>query len=335
MSVNRVHNHDKLAEVATARIGDYGLCSVGSVLSSAKRLMTLSDPNNVLAGAFADLESGNLDSGSNSPSESKSDIRNEFAIRRATLDDSLMLESIEREAFPGMTPVTRIERDLTRQNGLYLAAIRGWKPDEQELGPRFAIATKAEKEDESFTARMRRNVDRYLLDRVNRPKLPPDYIAGFVGLWFVLDEAHVVIIGLRESDRRKGIGEQLLISAVEQSVENDSRVVTLEVRESNEPAIELYKKYGFQEVGLRRRYYSDNGENAVIMTTPPIQSDDYQKQFTELVEQHANKWGWVSRPGFAAPAGYVEEDETKGESEVSDSSSADDDESESKPESEA
>jgi ribosomal-protein-alanine N-acetyltransferase len=77
--------------------------------------------------------------------------------------------------------------------------------------------------------------------------------------------------------------------------------VTLEVRESNEPAIELYRKYVFQDVGLRRRYYSDNGENAVIMTTPPIQSDDYQSQFTTLVEQHADKWGWVSRPGFSAP----------------------------------
>jgi len=296
--------------------------------------MTISDPNNVLAGAFADLEAGNLDSGSSavSDAESKSDVRNEFAVRRATLDDSLMLESIEREAFPGMTPVTRIERDLTRQNGLYLAAIRGWHPEEQELGPRFAIATKAEKEDDSFTARMRRNVDRYVLDKVNRPKLSPDYIAGFVGIWFVLDEAHVVIIGLREADRRKGIGEQLLISAIEQSVENDSRVVTLEVRESNDPAIELYKKYGFQEVGLRRRYYSDNGENAVIMTTPPIQSDDYQKQFTELVEQHADRWGWVSRPGFAAPEGYVEEDEVVEEPESTGDSETSD-EAETKPES--
>ena len=269
--------------------------------------MTLSDPNNILAGAFADLDSGNLKSSPDEVSESKSEVRNEFSVRRASLDDSLMLESIAREAFPGMTPVTRIERDLTRQNGLYLAAIRGWHLEEQELGPRFAIATKAEKEDESFTARMRRNVDRYVLDRVSRPKLSADYIAGFVGLWFVLDEAHIVIIGLRESDRRKGIGEQLLISALEQSIENDSRVMTLEVRESNAAAIELYRKYGFQNVGLRRRYYSDNGENAVIMTTPPIQSDDYQKMFTGLIEQHADKWGWVSRPGFAAPEGWVEE----------------------------
>jgi|GEM_PF-25747 ribosomal-protein-alanine N-acetyltransferase len=267
--------------------------------------MTVSDPNNILAGAFADLDSSKVltkaPSSDDPSSESKRSEKNEFSVRAVTLEDLAMLESIEREAFHGMTPVTRLQRDLNRQNGLYLAATRRWWAEEQELGPSYALATKAEKEDERFTARLKRNVDRYVLDRVARPSLPSGYIAGFVGLWFVLDEAHVVTIGLRESDRRKGIGELLLISAIEQAVENDSRVVTLEVRESNEPAIELYRKYVFQDVGLRRRYYSDNGENAVIMTTPPIQSDDYQSQFTTLVEQHADKWGWVSRPGFSAP----------------------------------
>lgn len=266
--------------------------------------MTFSDPENKIAGAFADLEAGNIkdESKSAGPAEpAKGHARNEFSVRAATLGDSTMLESIEREAFPGLTPVTRISRDLTRQNGLYLAAVREWHPDEKNMGPRFAIATRTEKEDDSFKARVKRNVDRYLLDYVNRPKLPPDYIAGFAGLWFVLDEAHVVTIGLREVDRRKGIGELLLISGIEQAVENDSRVVTLEVRKSNTVAIELYRKYGFQEVGLRRRYYSDNGEDAVIMTTPPVQSDDYQAHFTRLVEQHAEKWGWVARPGFSGP----------------------------------
>ena len=266
--------------------------------------LTISDPNHILAGAFSDLESDTLSSQSSTSDKSKKSEKNEYSVRVATLKDSEMLESIEREAFPGMTPVTRLERDLARQNGLYLAASRAWRPEEQELGPRFAIATKAEKEDESFTAKFKRNVGRYVLDRMAKPKLPSGYIAGFIGLWFVVDEAHVVIIGLREVDRRKGIGELLVISAIEQAVENDSRVVTLEVRESNKPAIELYRKYGFQEVGLRRRYYSDNGENAVIMTTPPIHSVNYQTQFGTLVCQHTDKWGWVSRPGYAMPEGW-------------------------------
>jgi len=286
--------------------------------------MTLSDPDNIFAGVFADLDAGEVTDGSTPAAESKSSVRNEYSVRGASLADSVVLESIEREAFPGMTPVTKIERDLARENGLYLAAVRAWHPDERALGPRFAIATQAEKEDDSLTARVRRNIDRYLLDYVSRPKLPSDYIAGFVGLWFVLDEAHIVIIGIRESSRLEGIGEQLLISALEQTVENDSRVVTLEVRESNAPAIELYNKYGFQRVGLRRRYYSDNGENAVIMTTPPIQTDDYQNQFTKLVEQHAEKWGWVSRPGYAGPEiPESDVDETEGSPEESPEDSED------------
>jgi len=263
--------------------------------------MTLADPDNILATVFADLNAGKLSDGSTPVTESKSSIRNEYSVRVVNLADSAMLESIEREAFPSMVPITKIERDLARENGLYLAAVREWHPDERALGARFAIATQAEKEDDSFTARIRRNVDRYLLSYVSRSKLTSDYIAGFVGLWFVLDEAHIVIIGIRESDRREGIGEELLISALEQVVENDSRVVTLEVRESNDPAIKLYTKYGFQRVGVRRRYYSDNGENAVIMTTPPIHTNDYQNRFARLVEQHAERWGWVSRPGYAGP----------------------------------
>lgn len=273
--------------------------------------MTFSDPDNKVAAAFANLEAGNVTARSSLASSSgapKVPARNEYSVRRATADDSVMLESIEREAFPGLTPVTRISRDLARENGLYLTAVREWHPDDQQLGPRSAIATKAERENVRFTARVKRNVDRFLLDYVNRPKLPPDYIAGFTGLWFVLDEAHVVIIGLREVDRSKGIGELLLISGIEQAIENNSRVVTLEVRKSNLVAIELYGKYGFQEVGLRRRYYSDNGEDAVIMTTPPVRSDDYQRHFKRLVEQHAEKWGWVERPGYNGPEEPEDED---------------------------
>jgi len=271
--------------------------------------MTFNDPDNKLAAAFANLDAGNLkDEIKESAEQAKALEQNPFAIRQAIVDDGLILESIEREAFPGMLPVTRISRDLLRENGLYLAAVRDWTNEERELGPRLAVATKTELEDESFSARLKRNFDKFVLDRVTRPRLPSDYIAGFIGLWFVLDEAHVVIIGLRETERRQGIGEQLLISAIEQASDRGSRVVTLEVRKSNTPAIELYKKYGFQEVGLRRRYYSDNGEDALIMTTSPIVNEDFRSQFEQLVKSHAGRYGWVRRPGYGGPSEEISED---------------------------
>ena len=161
------------------------------------------------------------------------------------------------------------------------------------------VATQAEKEDPRLSAKLKRSINRYFLDYINPPRLPPDYIAGFLGLWFVLDEAHVIVIGLRGVDRRKGVGELLFISALEQALANNSKVVSLEVRRSNDVAIELYRKYGFQKVGLRIRYYSDNGEDAVIMTTPPIQSDDFKDHLFSLTQQHAEKWGWAVRPGYS------------------------------------
>ncbi|MDA1278733.1 MAG: ribosomal protein S18-alanine N-acetyltransferase [Chloroflexi bacterium] len=258
--------------------------------------MSFPNPGNQTARLLADIESGSTHGDTHLSEQLNGLPLNELLIRRATLDDSTMLEKIEREAFPGMTPVTQISRDLTRENGIYLVAARQWHPDELELGARFAIATRAEKEADGLVARLKRSVDKYLLDRIHTPTLPADYIAGFIGLWLVLDEAHVVIIGLREIDRRKGIGELLLINGLEHALENGSRVVTLEVRRSNRPAIELYRKYGFQEVGLRRRYYSDNGEDALIMTTPPIHSDDYLEHFNTLRDLHAAKWGEVKRP---------------------------------------
>ena len=215
---------------------------------------------------------------------------NPFSVRLAILDDSLMIQSIEQEAFPTLTPVTRLPADFKRENRTYLVAVRQWNSEEISLGPRLAITTKTERDDNSFKAQARRKIGRYFLDYLQRPQFPPDYIVGFAGVWFVFDEAHLVIMGLREADRRKGIGEQLLISVLKNASENDSRVVTLEVRESNQAAIELYRKYGFQQAGLRLKYYSDTREHALIMVTPPIHTDDYQVQLSKLINRHAQRW---------------------------------------------
>ena len=132
--------------------------------------------------------------------------RNEFSVRSASIHDAVIMESIEREAFPGVLPLSRISRDMSRNNGLYLNAVRKWRASEKKLKSRLLLTTKAEKEDRRFSVRVKRSVNQYFLDYINPPRLPPDYIAGFVGLWFVLNEAHVVVIGLREADRRKGVG---------------------------------------------------------------------------------------------------------------------------------
>jgi ribosomal-protein-alanine N-acetyltransferase len=93
-----------------------------------------------------------------------------------------------------------------------------------------------------------------------------EYILGYIGFWYIVDEAHISTLAVHPSERKTGIGEGLLIHAMEDAESIGAEVVTLEVRGSNQPAILLYQKFGFEVVGKRPRYYQDNGEDAILMT---------------------------------------------------------------------
>ena len=123
------------------------------------------------------------------------------------------------------------------------------------------------------------------------PPASPEHLLGFIGIWLMVGEAHIVTVAVREEYRRMGIGERLLIAAMEQAAAYDQEVVTLEVRASNEAAQRLYDKYGFLRAGVRKRYYTDNNEDAVIMTTPEIASASYRALFGELRDQHKAQYG--------------------------------------------
>jgi ribosomal-protein-alanine N-acetyltransferase len=91
-------------------------------------------------------------------------------------------------------------------------------------------------------------------------------IIGYIGFWFIIDEAHISTIAVHPEFREQGVGELLLRWALEESLALEARIVTLEVRISNTTAINLYKKYQFDIVGNRARYYRDNNEDALLMT---------------------------------------------------------------------
>ncbi len=116
-------------------------------------------------------------------------------------------------------------------------------------------------------------------------------IVGVIGVWMMPDEAHIVTIATRESHRRHGIGEMLLQEAIELARDKAQSLVTLEVRVSNEAAIALYRQYGFEEVGLRPRYYSDNREDAYILTATGLTSDDYGARLAALRAGHRRRFG--------------------------------------------
>ena len=129
-------------------------------------------------------------------------------------------------------------------------------------------------------------------------------IVGYAGMWLMVDEGHITTIAIRERWRGRGLGELLLASLIQAASEMGAERITLEVRVSNEAAQNLYRKYGFRQEGLRRRYYSDNNEDAYIMTTDNIQNLQYRQTFTMLVEALERRLeedddGPIKAPAFA------------------------------------
>ena len=90
-------------------------------------------------------------------------------------------------------------------------------------------------------------------------------IIGYGGVWVVLDEAHITNIAILPEYRGRKLGEALLKKVMEISKAKGAETATLEVRVSNTAARSLYKKLGFQEGGIRKRYYTDNQEDGIVM----------------------------------------------------------------------
>jgi [ribosomal protein S18]-alanine N-acetyltransferase len=109
-----------------------------------------------------------------------------------------------------------------------------------------------------------------------------DEVIGFAGLWVMVDEAHITTFAVHPRWRRRTVGQRLLLRVLELANDRRAREATLEVRLSNMPARRLYEKYGFRPVGIRPRYYSDNGEDALIMTTDALASAGMRERLSRL-----------------------------------------------------
>jgi ribosomal-protein-alanine N-acetyltransferase len=100
----------------------------------------------------------------------------------------------------------------------------------------------------------------------------------------MVDEAHVTTFAVLPAWRRQGIGARLLLALIELAEEVGASVATLEVRLSNLDARRLYERFGFRPVGVRPRYYSDNNEDALIMTTEELDSRSMRQRLARLRE---------------------------------------------------
>ena len=107
-------------------------------------------------------------------------------------------------------------------------------------------------------------------------------IVGYGGMWLMVDEAHITTFAVHPAWRRQRIGERLLLAFLDLALARQAHEATLEVRLSNLPARRLYEKYGFRPVGLRPHYYSDDNEDALIMTTEPLAEPRMRERLQHL-----------------------------------------------------
>lgn len=106
-------------------------------------------------------------------------------------------------------------------------------------------------------------------------------LLGYAGCWLIMDEAHITNIAVAPEHRRKKIGEALLKQIIEECLKNGIKYITLEVRAGNTTAIALYEKYGFKSLGLRKKYYQNNNEDAIIMWTENIFWDKFKLNYNK------------------------------------------------------
>ncbi|MDD2694701.1 MAG: ribosomal protein S18-alanine N-acetyltransferase [Anaerolineales bacterium] len=95
-------------------------------------------------------------------------------------------------------------------------------------------------------------------------------VVGVIVIWVILDEAHIATIAVHPEYRSRGVGRRLLATALQDAIHKGCRSATLEVREGNAVARSFYRRFRFDEVGRRPRYYRDNNEDALIMTVPAL-----------------------------------------------------------------
>lgn len=90
-------------------------------------------------------------------------------------------------------------------------------------------------------------------------------VIAYAAMWVVVDEAHIINVAVQPDHQRQGLGRKLMLELLYRAQDQNAACATLEVRAGNTPAIRLYEQLGFQTVGLRKRYYPDNNEDAAVM----------------------------------------------------------------------
>jgi ribosomal-protein-alanine N-acetyltransferase len=208
-----------------------------------------------------------------------------YSIRPMAREDLTQVSRIDREAFPTQWPPANYRQELQNRLARYIVV-----DDDSRTAEASPVKTRP-----GLLRLASRWLPCLLPTDHARPATPRPYIAGFSGIWMMADEAHITNIAVRKEYQGKGIGSLLLIATIDLAGELKASFLTLEVRASNLGAQKLYSRYGFTQTGLRRGYYLDNREDAVIMSTESITSPAFQAQLQQLRESLSAKLYSASR----------------------------------------
>lgn len=200
-----------------------------------------------------------------------------YYLRLMQVDDIAEIGQVEKECFPTPWPGSAYRRELRNPAGNYYIVARWRDSDAPTDVPRA----------EEHPTRSPLNL--FGLLQRSSPPSHPHPLVGFAGMWTMMDEAHITTIGVGIKHRGRQVGELLLVGLMDEALRRNANWITLEVRVSNIKAQNLYRKYGFSQYGLRRRYYSDNGEDAFIMWSPSLRSPDFKGRYALLKDQLASK----------------------------------------------
>jgi ribosomal-protein-alanine N-acetyltransferase len=214
-----------------------------------------------------------------------------FRLDIMTQDDVAEVSRVERRCFPNPWPVSAYRRELQNPAQNHYVVLRALGHGGIASTPDVEAAADTNGGDSSMARHLpRRSLLPISLGRRNGPQdgghAP---IVGFAGMWLAFDEAHITTIGVDPPFRGRGLGEVLFLSMVDEAIARGANWLTLEVRVSNTAAQALYRKYGFTVHGTRKRYYSDNNEDAHIMWSRALSDPGVRAEIERRREALANR----------------------------------------------
>jgi len=185
-------------------------------------------------------------------------IRQQLTLELMREADVNTVQEIERDIFATPWPRNAYYRELASRASAHYVVLRHEGPAERPAGPPVAA---------------------------HRGGDFDPTIIGYGGMWRMYDEAHVTTIGVRRDIQHRGYGRIIFAGLIQAAYDMGAKWVTLEVRTTNDNAMKMYESFGFKVIGRRKGYYTDNGEDAIVMWSDSIHSPRFRKAYEANLER--------------------------------------------------